>query len=110
MHVHVKITRADACAGRVAPMSEQVYVPCMSNTTEAPARAVVRLKRDAYAAHMTRLKLAGDEQQAAYLGVSRSNLGKVRRGEIRPGEEFIAAVLNATGRRFEYFFEIAEAS
>jgi transcriptional regulator with XRE-family HTH domain len=91
-------------------MSEQVYVPRMSNTQEAAPPAVVRLKADAYAAWTTRMKLAGDERQAAYLGVSRSNLGKVRRGEIKPGEQFIAALLAASGRRFEYFFEIAEAS
>lgn len=94
----------------VALMSEQVYVPRMSNTTEAPAAPVVRLKHEAYAAWTSRLKLAGDERQAEYIGVSRSNLGKVRRGEIKPGEEFIAALLAASGKRFEYFFEIARVS
>ena len=94
----------------VAPMSEQVYVPRMSNTQAPPAPAVIRLKVDAYAEWTARLKLAGDREQAARLGVSRSNLGKVRRGEIKPGEEFIAALLRASGKRFEYFFEIAEVA
>lgn len=76
----------------------------MSNTQTSP---VVRLRLDAYAAWMERLKLASENQQADYLGVSRANLGKVRRGEVVPGERFIAAVLTASGAKFEDLFEVA---
>lgn len=106
MQVHVRKTHAHACACRVALMGEQVYVPRMSNT-QAATPAAVRLKPDAYAAWMSGLKLAGDERQAEYLGISRSNLGKVRRGEIKPGEQFIAACLAAYDGTFEELFEVA---
>ena len=81
-----------------------MYVTRMSNTQTSP---VVRLKADAYAAWMDRLRLASAREQAQYLGVSRANLAKVRKGEVKPGEEFIAAVLSVTGAKFEKFFELA---
>lgn len=79
----------------------------MINTQTPP---VVRLKADAWAAWMDRLKLATENQQAGYLGISRANLGKVRKGEIKPGEQFIAACMAKYDGTFEALFEIAEAS
>jgi hypothetical protein len=77
------------------------------SSTQEQSSPVVRLKRDVYAAWMDRLKLASEMQQAEYLGVSRANLGKVRKGEINPGEQFIAAVLTAWDGTFEELFEVA---
>lgn len=77
----------------------------MSNAT-APA---VRLRSDAYAAWMASLKLVTEDQQADYLGVARATIGRARRGEISPGERFIAACLAKYDGKFEALFEIAEA-
>ena len=79
----------------------------MINTQTPP---VVRLRADAYAAWMDRLKLYTESQQAELLGISRANLGKVRHGTVAPGERFIAAVMAKYDRAFEDLFEIAEAS
>lgn len=74
------------------------------------AQATVRLKGDAYAAWMTRLKLVTEDQQADYLNVARATIGRARRGEIIPGERFIAACLAKFDGKFEDLFEIAGAS
>ena len=74
------------------------------------AQATVRLRGDAYAAWMTRLRLASENQQSDYLGVARATIGRARRGEIIPGERFIAACLTKYDGTFEELFEIAEAS
>lgn len=79
----------------------------MSNTQ---AQAAVRLRADAYAEWMTRLKLAGEQPQAGFLGVSRATIGRARRGEITPGETFIAACMSKYDGTFEELFEIAEIS
>lgn len=73
-------------------------------------QAVVRLRPDAWSEWMGRLKLASENQQADHLGISRANLGKVRKGEIKPGEQFIAACMAKYDGPFEALFEIAEAS
>jgi hypothetical protein len=84
-------------------MREQEYVSRMSST-QTPA---VRLRGDAYAAWMDRLKLAGEVEQADYLGVSRATVGRARRGEINPGETFIAACLAKFPGKFEELFAVA---
>jgi hypothetical protein len=106
MQVHGKKSLADARAHAVVLMGEQVYVPCMSNT-QAPAPAAVRLRTDAYAAWMSELKLASEEQQAAFLGVGRATVGRAHRGEINPGGRFIAACLAKFTGTFEQLFEVA---
>jgi hypothetical protein len=78
----------------------------MSSNTQAPAPAVVRLRDDAYAAWMSRLKLAGEQRQADYLGVGRATVGRALRGEIVPGERFIAACLAKYDGTFEELFEV----
>jgi transcriptional regulator with XRE-family HTH domain len=65
---------------------------------------------DALAVWADAQKLAGETQQAERIGIDRATLNRVRRGVMAPGEQFIAAVLTATGGKFEEFFEIAEAS
>jgi hypothetical protein len=80
----------------------------MSNAN-AQAPAVIRLKGDAYAAWMSRLKLAGEQQQADYLGVGRATIGRALRGEIVPGERFIGACLAKYPGTFEELF-LVEAS
>lgn len=78
----------------------------MSNAT-APA---VQLRSDAYAEWMARLKLVTEDQQADYLGVARATIGRARRGEIVPGERFIAACMATYDGKFEDLFEIVAAS
>lgn len=90
----------------VALTREHVYVARMSTQ----AAAAVRLRTDAYAAWMTRLRLASEDQQAGYLGVSRATVGRARRGEIVPGEQFIAACLAKYDGTFEELFEVTEAA
>lgn len=75
--------------------------------TTSPA---VRLKADAWSERMTALHLGRVEEQADLIGVSKSQLYRVLAGDVAPGEQFIAAVLTATGAKFEELFEIAEAS
>lgn len=85
----------------------QVYVADMHSTSPP---AVVRLRADALAEWAAREGLGSEVAQAERIGIDRSTLSRVRRGEITPGERFIAAILAATGAKFEYLFEIAEAS
>lgn len=56
---------------------------------------------------MNRLKLGSVDDQADYVGVSRSQLYRVLAGDVAPGEQFIAAALAATGAKFEDLFEVA---
>jgi hypothetical protein len=88
----------------VALMREHVYVARMS-TTQAPA--AVRLREDAYAEWMTRLGLFHEVTQAEHLGVSRATIGRARRGEITPGNSFIAACMAKYDGKFEDLFEVA---
>lgn len=69
--------------------------------------AVIRLRRDAYAAWVARKGLGGETAQAECIGVSQSTLNRVLNGEVAPGERFIAQLLAATGAKFEKLFEVA---
>lgn len=75
-----------------------------------PATTVIRLRADAFAAWMARLRIGTYAQQAEHIGVDASTLRRVRRGEIVPGEQFIAACLAKYDGPFEDLFEIAVAS
>lgn len=72
--------------------------------------AVIRLRADAFAEWAARQQLETAGAVAEFIRVDRTTLSRVLSGEIVPGEKFIAAVLAASGLRFEYLFEIAEAS
>lgn len=76
----------------------------------SPPTTTVRLRLDAFAGWAAGAGLSTEGEQAERIGVDRTTLSRVRRGEVAPGEKFIAAVLTATGAKFEQFFEIAEAS
>lgn len=78
------------------------------HSTSLPA--TVRLRVDAFTAWAGCQGLDSASAAAERIGVDRTTLSRVLSGEIAPGEKFIAAVLTATGAKFERFFEIAEAS
>jgi transcriptional regulator with XRE-family HTH domain len=75
------------------------------HSTSPPA--VIRLRPDAFAAWAQEQELPSESAQAERVGVDRATLSRVRRGVIVPGEQFIAAVLAATGKPFEELFEVA---
>jgi hypothetical protein len=70
--------------------------------------ATIRLKDDAYAAWMKRLGLHVRVLQAEYIGVDVSTLGRIRRGDIVPGEQFIAACMAKYDGSFEELFEVVQ--
>lgn len=72
--------------------------------------AVIRLNADALAAWAAAEGLSGDTAVAERIGFNQTTVRRVRVGEIRPGEEFIAALLKASGKRFEEFFQLAEVA
>lgn len=74
-----------------------------------PPTAVIRLRADAFAEWAGREGLETEGAQAERIGVDRSILSRIRRGETSPGEKFIAAALAAYDGKFEDLFEI-EAS
>lgn len=70
---------------------------------------VIRLRAEAFAAWAASEGLASETAQARRIGVSSTNLNRILRGDVVPGEQFIAAVLTVTGVKFEQLFEICEA-
>jgi len=68
---------------------------------------VVRLREDAFARWTESLALRSETEAAEYIGVSQATLNRIRRGEITPGEKFIAALLAASRLQFEELFEVA---
>jgi hypothetical protein len=74
----------------------------------SPPATVIRLRPDAFAAWAARLGLETEGAQAEHIGVDRTTLSRVRRGDIIPGERFIAAVLAASGCKFEKLFEVVQ--
>lgn len=77
-----------------------------AQTTPSPA---IRLRLDVWNAWATGQNLASETAQARRIGHSQTTLNRILRGEVAPGEKFIAAALAATGAKFEDLFEIAEA-
>jgi len=78
--------------------------------TSTPSAPVIRLRDDALVKWAERQGLPSETAVAERIGIGQPTLNRIRRGEVAPGEKFIAAVLSATGAKFERFFEIAEAS
>lgn len=60
---------------------------------------------------MTAKALATRRARADRIGVSHTTVGRIEEGEMKPGGEFIAAVLDAFGDiRFEDVFEVERAA
>jgi lambda repressor-like predicted transcriptional regulator len=78
-----------------------------AQTTPAP---VIRLRADVWAAWASREDLVSEAAQARRIGHSQTTLNRILRGDVAPGEKFIAAALAVTGCKFEHLFEITEAS
>lgn len=73
-------------------------------------RPTIRLRRGEWDRRMTAKDLATRRARADRIGVSHTTIGRIEEGEMKPGGEFIAAVLNAFGDlRFEDVFEIDRA-
>ena len=75
-----------------------------AQTTPAPA---IRLRTDVWAAWASSQELTSEAAQARRIGHSQTTLNRILRGEVAPGEKFIAAALAATGAKFEDLFEVA---
>lgn len=75
-----------------------------AQTTPSPA---IRLRADVWSAWARRERLASESAQARRIGHSQTALNRLLRGEVAPGEKFIAAALAATGMKFEELFEVA---
>jgi hypothetical protein len=76
-----------------------------------PPATVIRLREDRFDERARELGLTSNLACAAYLGIDRSTLGRIRKGEVLPGEKFIAACLNSKfADSFEALFELGEAS
>lgn len=73
--------------------------------------SVIRLRNDRFDERAQELGLASNVACAEYIGVDHSTLGRIRRGEVLPGEKFIAACLSSEfAETFEDLFELGEAS
>lgn len=75
-----------------------------------PSPTAIRLRADAFAAWAEGLGLVSEVAQAERIGVASTTLNRVKRGEIAPGEKFIAACLTAYDGPFEELFEVVEAA
>lgn len=82
------------------------YDACMQSTSPPTA---IRLRADAFTAWAASQGLGSETAQATRIRVAQTTLNRILRGQVAPGEQFIAAVMTATGSKFEEFFEIAEA-
>lgn len=70
-------------------------------------RPVIRLRRGEWNRRMVAKELATHHARAERIGVSRTTIGRIEGGKMAPGEDFIAAVLDAfTDLRFEDVFEV----
>lgn len=76
------------------------------HSTSPPAE--IRLRTDAFDAWVASQGLASDTAAAERIGVSQPQLSRVLSGSVAPGEKFIAALLAATGRKFEQMFEVVK--
>jgi hypothetical protein len=72
---------------------------------------VIRLRTDRFERRAKELNLATNVACAEFIGVDHSTLGRIRRGEVLPGEKFIAACLASKfAASFEWLFELGEAA
>jgi transcriptional regulator with XRE-family HTH domain len=76
------------------------------HSTSPPAE--IRLRTDAFDAWAASQGLESDTAAAERIGVSQPQLSRVLAGNVAPGEKFIAALLAATGRKFEQMFEVVK--
>ena len=76
-------------------------------TQEPRAPAVVRLRTDRIDEIATARGLATDSARARRIGVDKSTYSRVIRGEVAPGERFIAECLRAfPDLKFDDLFEV----
>ena len=90
---------------RLPRMHALLYDARMTTAQTEPAPAI-RLRADAWAAWAAGEDLASETAQARRIGHSQTTLNRILRGEVAPGEKFIAAALAATGMKFEDLFKI----
>lgn len=82
----------------------------MQQTTPALRGPFIRLRTERFDERAGELGLATDAAVAEYIGVNRSALCRIRSGEHRPGERFIAACLSSKfTNSFEWLFELGDA-
>lgn len=75
--------------------------------TSDPEPAVIRLRLEAFEKHCAKRGLRTLGDRADFIGIHYTNLGRIIRGDVVPGEVFIAATLAAFGvRRFYELFEV----
>ena len=76
-----------------------------------PTATVIRLRTDRFDVRAQELGLTSNLACAEYIGVDQSTLGRIRKGDVLPGERFIAACLRSKfAPSFEQLFELGEAS
>lgn len=77
---------------------------------QAPRPGLIRINPSAYEAACRLYGLANDAQAAKRLGISRTTLGRVRRGQQAVGAGFIVSALTAMpGLKFDQLFTIEPA-
>jgi transcriptional regulator with XRE-family HTH domain len=76
-----------------------------------PGRPVVKLRTEQFKRYAESQGLNSDREIAAAVGVHRTMVMKLLRGDHQPGERVIASLLAAfPDRRFEDFFEVTDGS
>ena len=79
--------------------------------TPAVASPAIRLRVAEFRRRARRDGLTADGEIAARIGVHRITVSRMLKGEITPGQTFIAAVLAAfPEKRFEDLFEVPQAA
>jgi predicted DNA-binding transcriptional regulator AlpA len=77
------------------------------HTAPGTPSAAVSLRTAQFRRYAKAMKLVSDSEIAAHLGLSRTTVFRMLRGDVAPGERIIAAILAAfPDRRFEDLFEI----
>lgn len=73
--------------------------------------AVIRIRMDRFDERARELGLPHDAAASEFIGVTQGNLSRLRSGETKPGEQFIAACLaSGFATSFDDLFELGEAS
>ena len=76
-----------------------------------PGRPLVKLRAAQFKRYAADRGLVTDREIAAHVGLDRTMVFRLLRGEHRPGERVIASLLAAfPDRRFEDFFEVTDGS
>lgn len=75
----------------------------------ATTPTVIRLREDQFDRRARELGLTSNQACADYIGIDQSTLARIRKGDVMPGEKFIAACLASKfARKFDSLFELAE--